>query len=91
MTLLRHEPSPVSVTAIDDLQVLSIHHETIDQFFQRNPKFAMAMNDFVEKRRKAIREVTGTEADVDGLSARHRWMETWRDSHNEALQETQEG
>ncbi len=90
MNLLRAGPSPVSVTTLDDLQVLIIDHETINQLFHHNPGFAMMMSDFVENRRKAIREVTGTEAAMGGAMARDRWLDMLRDGHGEALQDSQE-
>ncbi|MBW4623706.1 MAG: mechanosensitive ion channel [Cyanosarcina radialis HA8281-LM2] len=57
MTLLTREPSPVSITAINDLEVMRISVAVVDRMLERQPSFARELSQILESRRKAIQEI----------------------------------
>lgn len=61
MVFLRGARSPVSVTVTDDLRAIRIAPDTIFSLTQKNPRFSLEMNQFVEERKKAARLARGTQ------------------------------
>lgn len=61
MALLRGEPSPISVIATADLEVLIIEHQTMADLIMENPQFALEMDTFIEERKKMIASVLDAE------------------------------
>jgi small-conductance mechanosensitive channel len=57
MTLLTSEPSPVTITAINDLEVMKISAAIVNQMLERQPSFARELSQILESRRKAIQEI----------------------------------
>jgi hypothetical protein len=57
MTLFTREPSPVSITAINDLEVMRISVAQVDRMLERQPSFARELSQILESRRKAIQEI----------------------------------
>ncbi|MCL1468769.1 mechanosensitive ion channel family protein [Argonema galeatum] len=87
MVLLRGEPSVASVTVIDDLKAIAIEPDTVFSLAQKNPKFSLEMNQFVEERRKAARLARGTKnlSNQDtphNGKARHPLIHRLRDGSN---------
>ncbi|MFB2975375.1 mechanosensitive ion channel domain-containing protein [Microseira sp. BLCC-F43] len=60
MLLLQSEPSPVSVTVVDELKAIAIAPDAILDLAQRNPRFALEMNQFIDSRKKVDRQAKGT-------------------------------
>ena len=58
---LSNEPSPVSVTATDDLTVIGIEPEAVSELVQQHPRFAREINQFIEERGKTVRLARGME------------------------------
>ncbi|MCL1472955.1 mechanosensitive ion channel family protein [Argonema antarcticum] len=54
MTLFSGEPSPVSIAAIDDLQVIVIFSDAVNKMIERQPSFARQVGQIIEARRSAI-------------------------------------
>lgn len=54
MTLFSGEPSPVSIAAIEDLQVIVISSDAVNRMIQRQPSFARQVGQIIEARRSAI-------------------------------------
>ncbi|MBD2181694.1 mechanosensitive ion channel family protein [Aerosakkonema funiforme] len=54
MTLFSGEPSPVSIAAIDDLQVIVISSDAVSRMIERQPTFARQIGQIIEARRSAI-------------------------------------
>lgn len=54
MALFSSEPSPVSVTAIDDLEVMVIYSDVVNKMIERQPSLAREIGQIIEARRKAI-------------------------------------
>jgi hypothetical protein len=57
MALFSGEPSPVSVTAADDLEVMMISSDIVNQMIERQPSFAREIGQILEIRRRAIQAV----------------------------------
>lgn len=57
MALFSGEPSPVSVTAIDDLEVMVIYSNVVNKMIERQPSLAREIGQIIEARRKAIQAV----------------------------------
>jgi CRP-like cAMP-binding protein len=57
MTLLTSEPSPVTITAVNDLEVMKISAAIVNQMLERQPSFARELSQILESRRKAIQEI----------------------------------
>jgi CRP-like cAMP-binding protein len=56
MTLFTSEPSPISITAIDDLEVMQISAAIVNQMLERQPSFVRELSQILESRRKAVQE-----------------------------------
>ncbi len=61
MALLRDKPSPVSVVALTDLELLIISHESINLVLEEVPSFALEMGQFIEERTKMVKIALGQE------------------------------
>jgi small-conductance mechanosensitive channel len=57
MALFSGEPSPVSVMATDDLEVMMISSSVVNQMIERQPSFAREIGQILEIRRRAIQAV----------------------------------
>lgn len=57
MDLFTGEPSPVSVTAVEDLEVMMIPAAVVNQMIERQPSFAREIGQILEIRRRAIQVV----------------------------------
>lgn len=60
MALCSGEPSAVSVTAIDDLEVMVIYSNVVNDMIERQPSLAREIGQIIEARRKAIQLVQAT-------------------------------
>ena len=70
MLLLQSEPSVVSVTVSDELKAIAIAPNAILALAQRNPRFALEMNQFIDSRKKAALQAKGTHSqDVKSYSS----------------------
>jgi hypothetical protein len=58
MALFSGEPSIVSVTAVEDLEVMMIDATVVNQMIDRQPSFAREIGQILEIRRLAIQETT---------------------------------
>ncbi len=56
MTLFASEPSPVSIRAIGDLEVMRISAEIVNQMLERQPSFVRELSQILESRRKALQD-----------------------------------
>lgn len=54
MTLFSGEPSTVSVTAVEDLEVMMISASEVNQMIERQPSFAREISQVLEIRRRAV-------------------------------------
>lgn len=57
MTLFSGENSPVSITAVNDLEVMRLSATVVNQMIERQPSFAREISQILEIRRRAIQEV----------------------------------
>lgn len=57
MALFSGEPSPVSIVAADDLEVMMIASNVVNQMIERQPSFAREIGQILEIRRRAIQAV----------------------------------
>jgi CRP-like cAMP-binding protein len=57
MALFSGEPSAVSVTAIDDLEVMVIYSNVVNKMIERQPSLAREIGQIIEASRKAIQAV----------------------------------
>jgi small-conductance mechanosensitive channel len=57
MTLFSGEPSTVSVTAVEDLEVMMISAAEVNQMIERQPSFAREISQVLEIRRRAVQSV----------------------------------
>ena len=62
MTLFSGELSPISVTAIDDLEVMMISAVIVNQMIERQPSFAREISQILELRRRTVQSVKQTGA-----------------------------
>jgi small-conductance mechanosensitive channel len=58
MVLFSSEPSPVSITAVNDLEVMMISADEVNQMIARQPSFAREIGQILEVRRRAVQLVT---------------------------------
>ncbi len=58
MALLRNEPSWVSVTAIQDVQLVMLNGDVVFSVAQDQSNFAMEMNRFIDERKKLVQRST---------------------------------
>ncbi len=54
MTLFSGEPSPISVTAIADLEVMMLSANAVNQMIDRQPSFAREISQILETRRRVV-------------------------------------
>jgi CRP-like cAMP-binding protein len=54
MALFSGEPSPVSVAAVDDLQVLVIYSDAVNTMIERQPSLGREIGQIIEARSKAV-------------------------------------
>ncbi len=57
VTLFSGEPSAVSITAIEDLEVMRLSAGVVNQMIERQPRFAREISQVLENRRRAIHAV----------------------------------
>lgn len=57
MALFSGEASTVTITAVNDLEVMKISGSVVNQMIERQPSFAREIGQILEIRRRAIREV----------------------------------
>lgn len=62
MALFSGEPSPVSVTAVNDLEVMMLSSSVVHQMIERQPSFAREIGQILEIRRRAIQMVKQTDS-----------------------------
>jgi Cyclic nucleotide-binding domain len=60
MVLFSGEPSPISVTAENDLEVMMISADEVNQMIARQPSFAREIGQILEVRRRAVAAVQPT-------------------------------
>lgn len=65
MALFSGESSAVSVTAIDDLEVMVIYSDVVNQMIERQPSLAREIGQIIEARRKAIQLLNRTNPSVN--------------------------
>lgn len=58
MALLRDEPSWVSVTALQDVQLLVLSGDAVFAIAQQHSNFALEMNRFIDERKKLVQRAT---------------------------------
>jgi small-conductance mechanosensitive channel len=64
ITLFSGEPSTVSITALEDLEVMRLSATVVNQMIERQPSFAREISQVLEIRRRAIQTVTDTTTDT---------------------------
>jgi len=57
MTLFSGEPSPISVTAAEDLEVMMISADAVNQMIDRQPNFAREISQILETRRRVVNTI----------------------------------
>jgi small-conductance mechanosensitive channel len=57
MTLFSGEPSPISVTAIADLEVMMLSASAVNQMIDRQPHFAREISQILETRRRLVNAI----------------------------------
>jgi small-conductance mechanosensitive channel len=57
MALFSGEPSAVSITAVGDLEVMTLSLDVVNQMIERQPSFAREISQILEIRRRAIQTV----------------------------------
>ena len=62
MALFSGEPSAVSVTAVEDLEVMVIYSNVVNEMIERQPSLAREISQIIEARRKAIQVVKQADA-----------------------------
>ncbi|MGF1567407.1 MAG: cyclic nucleotide-binding domain-containing protein [Nodosilinea sp.] len=65
MALFSGEPSIVSVTAVEDLEVMMIAATVVNQMIDRQPSFAREIGQILEIRRRTIQEVSQATLPID--------------------------
>ncbi len=69
MTLFSGELSPISVTTVDDLEVMMISAPIVNQMIRRQPSFAREISQILELRRRAVLAVNQTGAAFPSVNA----------------------
>jgi len=54
MALFTGEPSPVSIAAVDDLQVLVVYSDAVNTMIERQPSLGREIGQIIEARSKAV-------------------------------------
>jgi small-conductance mechanosensitive channel len=60
MTLFSGENSPISITAVNDLEVMMLSSTVVNQMIERQPSFAREISQILEIRRRAVQEAIAT-------------------------------
>jgi small-conductance mechanosensitive channel len=60
IVLFSGEPSPISITAVNDLEVMMISAHEVNQMIARQPSFAREIGQILDVRRRAIAAVSST-------------------------------
>lgn len=68
LTLLVEEPSPVSVTAIEDLVAIVITDKLISQLLQRSPKLGVEIGQIIDESHKVLRVIQGRAEIPNGVA-----------------------
>ncbi len=86
MALFSGDPSSVSITAIQDLEVMKISAHAVNQMIDRQPSFAREIGHILETRRRAIHETSRLEDTViepgDATPKALKPEETFSDAFN---------
>jgi len=61
MALFTGEPSPVSIVAVDDLQVLVMYSDSVNTMISRQPSLGREIGQIIEARSKAVTMAQQTE------------------------------
>ena len=69
MTLFSGELSPVSVTAVDDLEVMMIPATVVNQMIERQPSFAREISQILELRRRTVHAVNQMGAESQSFNS----------------------
>ncbi|ELR98902.1 mechanosensitive ion channel domain-containing protein [Gloeocapsa sp. PCC 73106] len=56
MSLFSSEPSPVSIVAVDDLEVMKISQEVVNQMLERQSSFVRELSQVIQIHRKAVQD-----------------------------------
>lgn len=64
------EVSPITATAVDDVEVVMILKQDMVQLIQNNARFGLEMSQFIEERKRTIRLVKGRDGEEKGSSKR---------------------
>ncbi|MBD2460360.1 mechanosensitive ion channel [Oscillatoria sp. FACHB-1407] len=57
MTLFSGETSPISVTVVEDLEVMMLSAMVVNQMIERQPSFAREISQILETRRRAVQSI----------------------------------
>jgi small-conductance mechanosensitive channel/CRP-like cAMP-binding protein len=57
MTLFSNEPSPVSIRAVSDLEVMRLSQDVVNQMLQRQSSFVRELGQVIQSHRKAIEDL----------------------------------
>ena len=57
MSLLSGEPSPTSIVAVEDLEVMMLPISVVNQMIERQPSFAREISQILETRRRTIQSI----------------------------------
>lgn len=68
--LLGNRPSTMTVTALEDLLVVRIPSAMINEVVERNPRFALALDELVEERLRIVRALREKESPADQPATR---------------------
>lgn len=64
MALFSGEPSPVSVAAVDDLQVPAMYSDAVNLMIERQPILERELGQIIEARSKAVSMAQQTENEI---------------------------
>ena len=64
MSLLRNEPSWVSVTALQDVELVVLNGDAVFSVAQQQSNFALEMNRFIDERKKMVQRATESSLEV---------------------------
>ncbi|MEM8543579.1 MAG: mechanosensitive ion channel family protein [Cyanobacteria bacterium P01_H01_bin.119] len=64
MSLLRNEPSLVSVTALQDVELVVLNGDAVFSVAQQRSNFALEMNHFIDERKKMVQRSTGSSSET---------------------------
>ncbi|MEL6400898.1 MAG: mechanosensitive ion channel family protein [Cyanobacteria bacterium J06626_4] len=64
MSLLRNEPSWVSVTALQDVELVVLNGDAVFSVAQQQSNFALEMNRFIDERKKMVQRTTESSSEA---------------------------